>query len=159
MDKEKNTSATVDTKDKGQTETKDTDKEKKPDHKLSPLELLKQRVKEDDPRPSAQLSLRKILGGDILNAEFVRSQLWLIVIIVLFTTVYVAFRFQCQQDIIYIDKLENQLKDAKYKALSSSSNLTEKCRESHILEILRNDRDSTLKIPDQPPYIINVPEK
>lgn len=155
MDKERQTPLSDDTAKQEQTE----DKGQKTEHKLSPFELLKQSVKEDDPRPSAQLSLRKILGGDILNAEFVRSQLWLIVIIVLFTTVYVAFRFQCQQDIIYIDKLENQLKDAKYKALSSSSSLTERCRESHILEILKNDKDSTLKISDQPPYIINVPEK
>lgn len=155
MDKERQTPLSDDTAKQDQAE----DKGQKTGHKLSPLELLKQSVKEDDPRPSAQLSLRKILGGDILNAEFVRSQLWLIVIIVLFTTVYVAFRFQCQQDIIYIDKLENQLKDAKYKALSSSSSLTERCRESHILEILKNEKDSTLKISDQPPYIINVPEK
>ena len=57
------------------------------------------------------------------------------------------------------DKLNKELLDAKYKALSSSSMLTEKCRESHVLEMLRNNKDSILHIADQPPYIINVPEK
>ncbi len=76
-----------------------------------------------------------------------------------FTIVYVAFRYQCQQDMIAIDKLENELKDAKYKALSSSSTLTERCRESHVLELLKNRNDSLLRPSDQPPYIINVPEK
>jgi len=42
--------------------------------------------------------------------------------------------------------------------LSSSSTLTEKCRESHVLEALKQNRDTLLHISDQPPYIINVPE-
>jgi hypothetical protein len=50
------------------------------------------------------------------------------------------------------------LLDAKYKALSSSSTLTEKSRESHVLEALKQNRDSLLHISDQPPYIVNVPE-
>lgn len=123
------------------------------------FKTLKESVREDDPKPSPGLTLGKILGGDILNAEWMRKQLWLIVLIVLFTIVYVAFRYQCQQDMITIDKLETELKDAKYKALSSSSSLTERCRESHVLELLKNNEDSLLHIADQPPYIINVPEE
>lgn len=125
----------------------------------SALQKIKENVREDDPKPSPTLTLRKILGGDILNADMVRRQLWLMVLIVLFTIVYVAFRYQCQQDMITMDKLENELKDAKYKALSSSSTLTERCRESHVLRILKNNADSTLHMADQPPYIINVPEE
>ena len=55
--------------------------------------------------------------------------------------------------------MEGQLKDAKYKALSSSSTLTERCRESQVLEKLRQNHDSLLHTSNQPPYIINVPEK
>lgn len=123
------------------------------------LQKIKANVREDDPKPSPTLTLRKILGGDILNADLVRRQLWLMVLIVLFTIVYVAFRYQCQQDMITIDKLEGQLKDAKYKALSSSSALTERCRESHVLDLLQTNEDSTLHIADQPPYIINIPDE
>ena len=89
----------------------------------------------------------------------VRSQIWLFVLIVLFSIVYVAFRYQCQQDMITIDRLEGELKDAKYRALSSSSTLTEKCRESRVLEILKQNKDSLLHQADQPPYIIQVPEE
>jgi hypothetical protein len=59
---------------------------------------------------------------------------------------------------IQIDKMERELVDAKYKSLSSSSILTERCRESHVLEMLRNNSDSLLKPSERPPYIINVPE-
>ena len=127
--------------------------------KSSTLDLLRKSVSEEDNAPAASLTLKTILGGDILYAEMLINQLWTIVLVVLFAVVYVAFRYQCQQDMIAIDKMETVLKDAKYKALSSSSKLTERCRESHVLEILKNNKDSLLKASDQPPYIINVPEE
>ena len=122
------------------------------------LQIIKETASEEDPKPSQQLTLRSILGGDLLTTQRVRSQIWLFVMIVAFTIIYVAFRYQCQQDMIKIDKLENQLKDAKFKALSSSSTLTEKCRESHVLDILKQNKDSLLHQADQPPYMIEVPE-
>ena len=122
------------------------------------LQKIKDTAREEDPHPSSQLNLRTILGGDMLTAQIVRSQIWLFILIVGFTIVYVAFRYQCQQDMLNIDRLENQLKDAKFKALSSSNTLTEKCRESHVLDILKQNNDSLLHQADQPPYIIQVPE-
>lgn len=122
------------------------------------LEKIKETASEEDPRPSQQLNLRTILGGDLLTTQIVRSQIWLFLLIVGFTIVYVAFRYQCQQDMLTIDRLEGQLKDAKFKALSSSSTLTEKCRESHVLDILKQNKDSLLHQADQPPYIIEIPE-
>ena len=95
----------------------------------------------------------------MLTTEVVRAQIWLFVLVVFFATIYVAFRYQCQQDMITIDRLEGELKDAKFKAMSSSSTLTEKCRESHVLDILRQNKDSLLHQADQPPYIIEVPEE
>jgi hypothetical protein len=122
------------------------------------IQMIKESASEEDPKPSGQLNLRTILGGDLLTTEVVRSQIWLFVLIVAFSIVYVAFRYQCQQDMIAIDKLEQKLTDAKYKALSSSSTLTEKCRESHVLDILKQNQDSLWHQADQPPYIIQIPE-
>ena len=125
---------------------------------LEKLKEIKQNVREEDSVPIGTLTLRKILGGDFLSADLVRRNIWPLVLVVVFTVAYVAIRYQCQQDLIQIDKMENELKDAKYKALSSSSTLTEKCRESHVLEILKQNKDSLLHQADQPPYIIEVPE-
>ena len=126
---------------------------------LSKLKEIRQNVSEDDTVPVGALTLRKILGGDILSAQMVRSQVWLIMLIVLFVTVYVASRYQCQQDMLDISQQEKELANAKYKALSSSSTLTERCRESQVLKVLRESHDSLLRISDQPPYIINIPEQ
>lgn len=122
------------------------------------LQLIKDKAREDDPRPSSTLTLRTILGGDFLTADMIRRQIWLIVLLVVFAIVYVAFRYQCQQDMLRIDKLEEELTDAKYKALSSSSTLTEKCRESHVMEALKENKDTLLKASDEPPYIVVVGE-
>jgi len=122
------------------------------------IQKIKATAKEEDPKLSSTVTLRSILGGDFLTAEMVRHQIWLMVLIVLFTIVYVAFRYQCQQDMIAIDKMEKELLDAKYRALSSSSTLTEKCRESHVLDALKNNKDSLLHIADQPPYKIYIDE-
>lgn len=115
---------------------------------LSKLKEIRQNVSEDDTVPVGALTLRKILGGDFLSAELVRHNIWPLVLVVFFTVVYVAVRYQCQQDMILIDKMEGQLKDAKYKALSSSSTLTERCRESQVLKVLRESHDSLLRISD-----------
>ena len=122
------------------------------------LRQLTQSVSEDDTMPSGTVTLRKIIGGDFLSG-WVRRQVWLLLLIALFITVYVAIRYQCQQDMIDIAQLETELTDAKYKALSSSSDLTERCRESHVLEALSNNKDSLLRVSKQPPYKIEVPEE
>lgn len=122
------------------------------------IKKIKETASEEDIHPSQQLNLRTILGGDLLTTEVVRSQIWLFIMIVAFTIIYVAFRYQCQQDMLTIDRLEEELKNAKFSALSSSSRLTEKCRESRVLDILKQNKDSLLHQADQPPYIIEIPE-
>ena len=121
-------------------------------------EVLHEQAREDEEPMSTSFTLRKILGGDILSAEMIRSQIWLIIIIVLFVIVYISNRYSVQKNLLEIDKLNKELQDVKYKALSSSSQLTERSRESHVLEMLKQNNDSTLKMPEQPPYIIEVPK-
>lgn len=125
--------------------------------KTSVFQRMKQEASEGDEKPSGSLRLRDILGGDHL-ITLVRNQIGIIVLIVLIATVYVAVRYQCQQDIIDINQLESEVTDAKYKAMSSSSNLTEISRQSNILTVLRAHGDSLLKPSKQPPFNVFVPE-
>lgn len=125
---------------------------------LSLKEVIQKQAIEGEAPQSRTLSLRKILGGDILNTAAVRRQIWLLILIVFFLILYIANRYSCQQDIIEIDRLQSELQDAKYKALSSTSRLTEQSRESNVLKLLKNNEDSVLKMANQPPYIISIPE-
>lgn len=112
-----------------------------------------------DSTSSSFFTIQKILGGDILFSDTIRRQIWVFMLITLFVLAYIAARYSYQQKLIEIDKLSKELKDAKYKALSSTSLLTEKSRESNVLDMLKSTNDSVIKIANQPPYIINVPEE
>ena len=120
-------------------------------------EAIKEQAREDEAAQSSTFTLRKILGGDFLTAEMLRRQIGVILLIVIFVIIYISNRYSCQQKLLEIDKLNVELQDAKYRSLSSASELTERCRESNVLEMLRNNKDSVLKIPTLPPYIIEVP--
>lgn len=130
---------------------------KRKSKKAEALRHLKEQASEDDEAPIGTLTLRQIVGGDYLLA-LVRHYVWFIVLVVLLTCVYVGVRYQCQQDVIEISRLEKELTDAKFRAMSSSSNLTELCRQSNVLKVLSQNEDNQLMMPEQPPYIIDVGE-
>lgn len=146
-DKQKNNDATTDEADDKHEEGK------------SLADVIRERANEVERQPLGSLTLKSIVGGDILATTAVRKQIGVIMLIVLFMLVYISDRYSCQQSLIQIDKLNEELNDAKAKALSSSSKLTEKSRESRVLDMLQACKDSTLHISSQPPYIINVPEQ
>ena len=137
--------------------------ESKDDREAEDLRAFKKVIKaqahEGDRLAPQSLTLKKILGGDILNTNFIRNQIGVLLLITFFLIIFVANRYSVQQDLIKIDKLHQELQDVKYKALSPSSELTEKSRESNVLDQLKNNKDSVLKIPNQPPYIIVVPDE
>lgn len=122
-------------------------------------QMVKERATESDSRPNATTNLRKIINGDMLNTEVVRRQIGVFLLITAFIIVYITNRYACQRDLVKIDKLNKELTNAKFRALSSTSELTEKSRESRVLDLLRLCNDSTLHIASQPPYIIPVPEE
>ena len=132
-------------------------KEATPEESLKAA-LAKQAI-EEEASGSASCTLRKILGGDILTAQIIRKQIWLFVLIVFFVIIYISNRYSIQKDLIELDQLQKELQDTKYKALSTSSQITEKSRESNVLDVLKHSKDSILHIATQPPYIINVPEE
>ncbi len=131
-----------------------------PEEELQTLtEVIKEQATEDESPLSANFTLRKILGGDILNTSTIRHQIWLFLLIAFILLIYISNRYSCQQDLIEIDKLKRELQDARYKALSTSSQITEKSRESNVLNMLKDNKDSVMHIANQPPFIINVPEE
>ena len=120
-------------------------------------EVIEENAREDEKPLSSTLALRTILGGEILNTQAIRKQVWLMLLITFFMIFYVSNRYSCQKQQIKIDNLNTELKKSKYKTLSLSSVLTERCRESHVVEMLRANNDTTIHSADQPPYIILIP--
>ena len=150
-------------KEKDGTKSQDSDKPQDDDNETGPLksfaEMVKERATEGDSKPNAATNLRSIINGDMLNAKVVRNQIGVFFLITFFVFIYISNRYACQRNLVKINKLTKELTDAKFRALSSTSELTEKSRESRVLDMLRACQDSTLHIASQPPYIITVPKE
>ena len=150
-------------KEKDGNKSQDSDKPQDDDNETGPLksfaEMVKERATEGDSKPNAATNLRSIINGDMLNAKVVRNQIGVFFLITFFVFIYISNRYACQRNLVKINKLTKELTDAKFRALSSTSELTEKSRESRVLDMLRACQDSTLHIASHPPYIITVPKE
>jgi hypothetical protein len=119
-------------------------------------EIKTEQTQEKSNQKDAQaksMSLKSILGGDILANDFFRRQTKLMILIMVFVIFYISNRYSCQQQLIEIDRLEKQLTDIKYDALTRSSELMEKSRQSRIEEYI-SSQESDLQTATNPPYLI-----
>lgn len=122
-------------------------------------QAIEEQAREDENPHSTNYTLRQIIGGEMLQTGVMRKNVGLMAVVGLFLFVSVTNRYSVQEKLKEINRLEAKLKDAKYRALSTGSKYTEKTRLSFVLQALRNSKDSVLKIPDQPPYKIQVPDE
>ena len=111
-----------------------------------------QKYKKENPS-SKHMSIRSILGGDILANDFLKRQTSLLILVMILTILYIDNRYSSQQELIEIDKLKKKLTDTKYNALTRSSELMEKSRQSRIEEYISTE-DSPLETATNRPYLI-----
>lgn len=117
--------------------------------------MEQQDTKKTNQDASAHITLKSILGGDILAHEFLKRQANLLILIVLLTIFYIDNRYNSQQEMIEIDRLKKELTTAKYDALSVSSELTVRSRQSRIEEYIAEENASEpLQTAATPPYLI-----
>ena len=99
------------------------------------------------------MSIRSSLGGDILANDFFKRQTSLLILIMVLTIQYIDNRYTSQQEMIEIDRLKKELTDIKYDALTRSSELMEKSRQSRIEEYISTE-ESHLETSTSRPYLI-----
>ena len=98
-----------------------------------------------------RITLRSILGGDILSGEWFQKQIWYILMVVVMIIFYTSNRYACQQEILTTKQLNDTLLDRRYKALTRSAQLKQSTRRSYIEETLA---DSTIQTSVTPPFTI-----
>ena len=113
-------------------------------------EELKQNTQQPKDGQSASpkhMSIRSILGGDILANDFFKRQTRLLILIMILTVLYIDNRYSSQQELIEIDKLKKDLIDIKYDALTRSSELMEKSRHHVLKNIFRRKTAPCKRLP------------
>ena len=112
----------------------------------------KQKKQKENTSPK-HMSIRSILGGDILANDFFKRQTSLLILLMILTILYIDNRYTSQQELIEIDRLKKELTDIKYDALTRSSDLMEKSRQSRIEEYISTE-ESHLETATNRPYLI-----
>ncbi|MEG1544382.1 MAG: FtsL-like putative cell division protein [Tannerellaceae bacterium] len=98
-----------------------------------------------------RLSLLYVLGGGILKEDFIIKHTRMIVLVVILTFFFIGNRYTCMQKLREIDRLQQQLRDVRFEALSISSELTGNSRQSQI-EMLIEEQGIELEGAKAPPY-------
>ncbi|MDR3262284.1 MAG: hypothetical protein LBT78_10705 [Tannerella sp.] len=101
-----------------------------------------------------RFSIIYILSGGILKEEFVVKHTRMIVLVVIMALFYVGNRYTCLLKLREIDRLQQQLKDAKYESLTISGQLTGSNRQSQIEEWVKK-QGLALEDAKAPPYILH----
>ncbi len=110
-------------------------------------------MEKDKKKESARRFWKSFIGGDILADSFLKKQAGLLVLILIFIIIYISNRYSCQHKQLEIDQLRKELVDIKYEALTRSSELMEKSRQSRIEDYISKE-SSTLESSTTPPYLI-----
>ena len=100
-------------------------------------EVIAKQAIEEEASGSSSFTLRKILGGDILTAQIIRRQIWLVILIVFFVIIYISNRYNIQNDIIELDKLQKELQENSSVGMPSRYLKETMMRLMHCSSILR----------------------
>ncbi|MBR2153109.1 MAG: hypothetical protein IJ901_00615 [Bacteroidaceae bacterium] len=118
------------------------------------VEAIKKFTNEEDDNDMGELSLRSVLGGDVLGSKFFLKQVVFVMFCVVLMLLYTGNRYASQQDAILIDSLRQDLQNVKYNVMTQSSELMNLTRQSNVEKMLRTTKDSVLQNPVTPPFLI-----
>jgi hypothetical protein len=107
-------------------------------------------------KPTMNWSFRDLMSGKILTTPFFRKQLLLFILLCGIAVFYIDNRFTCEQQIAKINRLQEQLINAKYEALTTSSMLMQLSRESQVAAMVQT-KGMDLQESVQPEIKINKP--
>ena len=100
-------------------------------------------------------SLRELVGTLNIDGRWFFQQIPLLLLIVGGFLLMVTSRYQAQQEIIEKEQLQRDVEDWRFRALTRSSELTTRTRQSQIEKQLKLQGDSLLTIPTEPSFTIN----
>ncbi len=128
-----------------------------PDNNKS--KLLSSLASEDEENAKQLQHWKDVANALSIDWGWIQRQMGVIGLIALGVLLYITNRYQAQQEAIEAEALRNELKDWKYRSLTRSSELTLKCRQSNLEEILHEMGDTTITFNVTPPYKLTSKEK
>lgn len=94
-----------------------------------------------------------ILGGTVLTEDFFWKNARFIITVFVIIVLYISNRYSCIEKMAEIEKLQRELKDAKYESLTISAELMGVSRESKVEDLVQKN-GVDLKLTKEPTYKI-----
>ena len=94
-----------------------------------------------------------ILGGTVLTEDFFWKNARFIITVFIIIVLYISNRYSCIEKMAKIEKLQRELKDAKYESLTISAQLMGVSRESKVEDLVQKN-GVDLKQTSEPTYKI-----
>ncbi len=116
--------------------------------------ILRILASESDSEETEEVSLQNYIKT--LDGEWLIKQIPLLLVIAIFFVVMTTCRYQWQQQVIEKGDLQKEIEDATIRLLVLKSELTEKTRQSYVVDRLRTYGDTTLLPGTEAAYIINI---
>ncbi|MCQ2112172.1 MAG: hypothetical protein MJY95_02380 [Bacteroidaceae bacterium] len=129
--------------------------------KAEAIEAIKKFTDEEeseDEESLGDISIKSILGGDILQSKLILNHVIFFMFIVALMLIYTGNRYASQQDAILIEELKADLTEQRYKVLTIKSELLNASRQSKIVEALKQNGDTLLLHSTTPPFKVQQKE-
>ena len=94
-----------------------------------------------------------VFGGNILTEGFIVNNMRFFVLLLMIVFVFISHRYSYLRKMSEIERLQYELRDAKYESLTISSSLTEASRQPEI-ERLVEEYGLEIKVSNEPIYFI-----
>ena len=94
-----------------------------------------------------------VFGGNILTEKFIVNNMRFFVALLIIIFVFISLRYTYLNKMSEIERLQRELKDAKYESLTISSSLTEASRQTEIEKLIER-YGLEIKISNEPIYYI-----
>ena len=94
-----------------------------------------------------------VFGGSVFTEDFFLRNMRFILLLVVVVILFISHRYTMLQGMSDVERLQQELKDVKYEALTISSSLTEASRQGEI-EKRVEEAGLDLKVSNEPVYYI-----
>jgi hypothetical protein len=105
-------------------------------------------------KTSYRVFLNELLDGTFMTTDILKRNLKLILLIVVLIFVYISNHYAVIMKLSEIDTLQDELSEAKYEALTRSSDLMRESRQSFVHDMIEQ-RGIELEDATTPPYTIS----
>lgn len=95
---------------------------------------------------------QEVMGGKYLTGEWMRRNVWYILLLVAMSLLYVNNRYRCEQVVLDNRRVSDSLFDYRCKALTVRTIYTEMTQRRNVEH---NLQDTTLHTPTTPIYEVN----